>query len=287
MQHSFLLKNKGDKQLLIQEVKSTCGCAEAKPSTTEIPPGGTAHLTIAFESEKRYGPQEQRAFVRTNDPVNPTTVLTIRADVVSDYVLKPAVLAFGEIPYGHDAVRTIHISDGGTGTFDVNAVSAPHPQITVRVSDTNVLQNGRDYRIDVTVTDQMPLGFFREYLHVHTNVTEETVLKIPIVGRVKGNIELSVEEVLLGLLLPGEGATREIKITSSRSDFVVLGATGPPEIVVLKAEEIRAEAGKAYVLHTRLQPLRRGQEVSGVIQVSTNDPLQQSLCIPFSARAQS
>lgn len=66
---SFRFKNAGNKPLIIESVKPTCGCTVAEYPKEPIAPGAEAEITGEFDSNGREGLQRKHITVRTNtDP---------------------------------------------------------------------------------------------------------------------------------------------------------------------------------------------------------------------------
>jgi hypothetical protein len=74
--HSFMLSNDGKKDLLIRNVKTTCGCTAVKHENL-VKPGESIDLRVEFNSRGKRSRQNKSITVTTNDPKNPTLVLRI------------------------------------------------------------------------------------------------------------------------------------------------------------------------------------------------------------------
>jgi hypothetical protein len=63
---SFRFKNTGDKPLIIESVKPTCGCTIATYPKEPIAPGEEGEITGEFDSNGREGMQHKHMTVRSN-----------------------------------------------------------------------------------------------------------------------------------------------------------------------------------------------------------------------------
>jgi hypothetical protein len=63
---SFRFKNTGDKPLVIESVKPTCGCTIADYPKEPVAPGGEGEITGEFDSNGREGMQHKHMTVRLN-----------------------------------------------------------------------------------------------------------------------------------------------------------------------------------------------------------------------------
>jgi hypothetical protein len=82
VKHDFKLTNSGKTDLLIRNVKASCGCTAVKNENV-VKPGQTTDLKIEFNSRGKRGRQNKSVTVITNDPVNSTMVLRIMGNVNS------------------------------------------------------------------------------------------------------------------------------------------------------------------------------------------------------------
>jgi len=80
VKHDFKLTNKGKSDLLIRNVKASCGCTAVKNENV-VKPGQTTDLKIEFNSKGKRGRQNKSITVITNDPANSTIVLRIMGNV--------------------------------------------------------------------------------------------------------------------------------------------------------------------------------------------------------------
>lgn len=78
----FKLTNKGKTDLLIRNVKASCGCTAVKNENV-VKPGQTTDLKVEFNSRGKRGRQNKSVTIITNDPVNSTLVLRIMGDVTA------------------------------------------------------------------------------------------------------------------------------------------------------------------------------------------------------------
>lgn len=78
---SFRFKNTGDKPLIIESVKPSCGCTVADYPKQPIPPGGEGEISGSFDSEGREGLQHKELTVKANTPGTGEQVVYFEVDV--------------------------------------------------------------------------------------------------------------------------------------------------------------------------------------------------------------
>ncbi len=80
-EYTFELSNKGKRDLVIRNIRSSCGCTAVSPSKNVIAPGETAPIKVVFDSTGKKGRQSKTVTVITNDPKNSTTTLRVSTNI--------------------------------------------------------------------------------------------------------------------------------------------------------------------------------------------------------------
>lgn len=79
--HTFQFLNKGKTTLDISDIKTSCGCTAALVSSKKIEPGKKGTIKVDLDTKNRQGRMSRTITVTSNDPVEPTKVITIYADI--------------------------------------------------------------------------------------------------------------------------------------------------------------------------------------------------------------
>lgn len=83
VERSFRFRNTGEGDLVIADVRGSCGCTVGKDWPRQpIAPGAAGSITVSFDSEGREGAQEKTVSVVANTRP-PTTILTIKGEVLT------------------------------------------------------------------------------------------------------------------------------------------------------------------------------------------------------------
>lgn len=83
VERTFHFTNSGGKDLLITDVRGTCGCTVGKDwPRRPVPPGASGTITVRFDSEGRSGVQNKSVTVVANTQP-PTTVLLLKGEVIA------------------------------------------------------------------------------------------------------------------------------------------------------------------------------------------------------------
>jgi hypothetical protein len=79
---TFELTNKGNRDLIIRNIRASCGCTSVDPEKMVIPSGEKVPIKVQFDSSGKKGRQSKTVTVITNDPKNSTVVLRISSNIL-------------------------------------------------------------------------------------------------------------------------------------------------------------------------------------------------------------
>tara|TARA_A100001011_G_C13955151_1_gene692923 strand:- start:47 stop:451 length:405 start_codon:yes stop_codon:yes gene_type:complete len=77
IEHIFEFKNSGNSPLILQDVKTTCGCTVPEWPRAPLPPGATAELKVKFNSAGKIGIQNKVITVISNATNQTTRVMIV------------------------------------------------------------------------------------------------------------------------------------------------------------------------------------------------------------------
>ncbi len=84
VEHKFVFTNNGKSDLIIRSVRSGCGCTAIEPHKRLLKPGESGTIKAVFNSRGFRGRQNRGITVISNDPANPSIVLRITGEVISE-----------------------------------------------------------------------------------------------------------------------------------------------------------------------------------------------------------
>jgi len=79
---AFRFKNTGDKPLVIENVRPSCGCTAANPPEKPILPGEEGEINASFNSQGREGTNKKDIYVTTNTKNKKEHVLHFDVEVI-------------------------------------------------------------------------------------------------------------------------------------------------------------------------------------------------------------
>lgn len=94
----FIFKNEGDSDLVINQVKSSCGCTAAAASTGPFRPGQSGTIEVTYDSRAKIGAVEKQVSIFTNQSPSPE-VISIKGIVTMEGhpPIKPGDVLFNDV----------------------------------------------------------------------------------------------------------------------------------------------------------------------------------------------
>ena len=103
----FKYENRGQDDVHINGVHAACGCTGIKLSRANLKPGEKGELSVTFESGGFDGLVVKTIAVVSDDPVLPSQILTIKANVKNSIWLEPSAIDFGKVSYGQKKQKIV------------------------------------------------------------------------------------------------------------------------------------------------------------------------------------
>ncbi len=202
VRHVFRIKNTGQGTLTLREAGTSCSrCTVAEVDRTEVGPGESANVTVAYmpgdQSDFR-----QHALIVTNDLNEPRIELGISGRVTTRYEVVPASLVLSKISatetrraevrifaFFSDSLEVVShdFAEGETASFFEAKILPISPEQLAE----HKAKSGCS--VELTVKPGLPLGPFRQTirLQIRLSGTEETpTIRVPIAGIIDSDISL-------------------------------------------------------------------------------------------------
>ena len=134
---AFEFQNTGKGVLIIEDVKTSCGCTTATPEKREYQPGEKGSIPVTFDSSRFSNKITKTITVFSNDPENPKYYLKIVGVVESEIEVKPTMISLYNVKR-EVTEREIEISTKKIDKLDISDINSNLPFVKVdseRVND--------------------------------------------------------------------------------------------------------------------------------------------------------
>ena len=225
---SFSFVNRGDMELVIEQVKPGCGCTTTTLRETRFLPGEGDTIEVSFAPQGT-GRQAKRITVLSNTVDQPVQVLTLIADIMPFITIEPKYLRFGEIQRGETPVMELALDsvDPGFRIDDINIVGAAASflevhqaasgrRVTVRFLSESAPWGGNLATLKIACSGTLP---GHEFTMGHT-------VEAGVSAAIYAQLQASDTMYRISIVAPGSSFVRTVRLTrTTGTPFQVTGVT--------------------------------------------------------------
>ena len=248
LEHTFEMQSGGTEELVIKQAKPTCGCTvadvlvendagefEIYKMGAPIPVGHKIRVNARLATKSKRGAASSRINIFSTDPRGQRT-LGLTANVATYFQVNPTHIAFKQMSTRDTGADKARISTTNGLPIKLEMRDAPKPKgLTVSLSPEGPDENGRSktWTVDVAVGPGLNEGNLAYSIVLisdqpipgvepkadGTPATYEVT--VTVMGRVTGMISVNPSLISLGLVRPGQVASRTVRVTSHDPDFEI------------------------------------------------------------------
>ncbi len=281
---TLTLRNVGDRDLTISQVRSSCTCLKAELINQSVPPGGSGTIALTLDTTGLRGVQTYAIYVQSDDPVSPLVQIQVAA------AIKPATLLvstrrihFGDVDANLGAEREIFIKDPGDRSLDIHEVVSDSPLLQVCLVGAS-RPEGADvvFPVRLTLKPDLPVGSFEASITIVSNHPKEPRLRIPVFARIQGDIEVSPEALFLGFVRRGQAIRKSVTLRArTPRPFAIQAVSISPSI--FSAEFAPHGVTRECTATVTLADAAPAGLIKGELHLHTDSSLQPTVTVPLHA----
>ena len=266
VEHDYIVKNTGTANLIIDRVRTSCGCTLAH-FDREIPPGAEGKVTLKVNLKGFQGKISKSATVSSNDPQNPEVTIKIDGTVMALIDVKPSanVIFRGMADQTPETV------------LDLSATSVP---FHISSTDTNLtdhisykletVEDGKQYR--VRVANQTKRGNYAGYIKLITDMPQKPDLLIRVSGFIEGEVSVKPQTILIGKLSAHQPErTGRVVVTSNRNKPFQITKLGYDEhFMTVTQSQLEGETGFSLDVSPKLENVPVGSRQQTTLTIETD-----------------
>jgi len=184
VEHTFVLKNRGNAPLTIKNTSTSCGCTVAVVSSPVIQPGKTGDIKATFDTANFAGHMSKTVSVESDDPKNPVYTLTLKGNVVEEVTISPRQINFGTLKAGSGKEATLSLENRGSRKLEILEVSSSIPNVTIKSISKNIVPAGGISAILISASSRPGDRFLSGYISIRTNNASKPMITIPFYGSI-------------------------------------------------------------------------------------------------------
>jgi len=237
--YDFQFTNTGNSSLVIEDIKTSCGCTAGEPDKYEYAPGESGTIGVSFKP-KGHGRQTKNLTITSNAANSPVQRLYIRSNIRQFVTPNPARVVLGTVRKGqaHTATLTLTSVDPD---FEIVSVQPTDPQLSAEVigaaagpsrpdaSRRSAGSDGSDTSepklIRITLSENAPWGQFFGSVRITTrgrlnpgSAPVEHEMIVPVNAKVFGAVRVNPPYFRVAIVPPGEDFDASVELISSTGE---------------------------------------------------------------------
>lgn len=276
VEHGFKFKNQGSAELLVKNVKSSCGCTAALVSKSHLLKDETGEVQVKFNPGRYVGMVSKSVTVNSNDPESSSVKLTIAGEVIEEVSVNPRLLSFGIIRKGDSSTRSVEVKTIPELKIKVKKVESPNPYISF--TDNKTDKDGTN-RFQVTFSNYEYIGKFTGVIFIYTSSNRQERLDIPFSGEVIGDITFYPEIVSFGRITQEQDANKSVILNIVNNDVKIEKIEVDPGTMNYTISELNNTSKKINITLGKESTVGK---ITGSLKIYTNSTIQPIIQIPIS-----
>jgi len=286
----FELRNDGDAELTLTDVRPACGCTVAK-FDAKIAPGASGKVHAAVDTADFAGPIAKTIAVLSNDAATPRLTLTIKADVQQLVYTHPGFARFNYVQSQESIVLRQTLWADALPDFKVLSVESPYEFVRVSFHEAKaeerraeVTSGSRQWIVETAIQPDAEVGALREFLVVKTNHPKQKEVRIPITGFVRPILSVTPYVADFGsVTMTEKGKDLSIIVTNFGKEPVEITRV-TTALAGVETSVRPLEAGKRYEIRIALPAAMAKGTIDSSLKIETSSPAKPSIDVPLKGK---
>jgi hypothetical protein len=253
--HRFPVTNIYNVPMQITEIRKSCGCVNASPSSATLQPRETGYIEITMDARKFTQQKEVSVYVTFGPQYVSTATLLVKANSRPDVVLNPGEVNFGVVAQGQKPVATIDVEYAGNLNWTVTGVEEHTGPFDVQTQQLFRQPGKVGYRVFVTLKGEAPAGPLKDEFSLKTNDPGSPLIPVVVQGSVQAPLAVTPTSVAFGPVKLGQAVTKRVVVRGSKP-FRITKVEGDGDGVTV---EVPGAAAPAQIVTVRFQPAKPGE----------------------------
>ena len=216
--HVFEFENTTGADLLLNNVRTSCGCTKPRIVTQHVKPGQTGQVEATFDTLKFYGKRGATLSVSMQKVGQYSEYaevqFAVKGKIRRDVVVSPGMFDFQDVNVSETAKRTAKLWYAGKPDWKILDVKSSNENLEIDFSELE-----RDpaagkvvYELSVNLSEGQPAGQFLDNLTIITNDPATSGLPVEVCGTV--NTVINVAPIALGVVNQGQKIEKKLIVRS-------------------------------------------------------------------------
>ena len=289
LDHTFKIRNTGNADLEILQVRPACGCTVVGQHPKVIKPGETGEFPVRLNTASVHNVYSKSIAITTNDPAKPQVMLAVKGEVKRHIDIIPTAANFGAVYGDKPQTRTLKI----TNRMDKKLKLALDPYMTEAGPfrfELKEVEPGKAFELVVTTVPPYEVPSNQKTTAtILTNVEELRQLNIIAMANIQGRLAVVPKELLIVTPTsqpadkPPTTFRQYVRLSNNGDTPVkVTGATVDDPAITTTVEE--RSGGKLYIIVIEPQAGYVVPDEGRKLTIRTDDAEQPVIEVPIRKR---
>jgi hypothetical protein len=275
------IKNEGNFDLTIVNIRTSCGCTLAKPKSggqwnnKVLKPGESDSMQLSYNTKKAATKVSQTITIDSNDPSTPSYAFIVKGEVRHICKMEPGDrITFGRVERDQAATQGITLTSQTDKPMDLKL--DPLPDTAKFSAELKTDEPGKKWTLTVATKPPLDLGPNSVDVKITTGNSEMPTITIPVNSYIAPRVSVSPAKVFVSSKIT-QPFQRVVRVSyPTNKPIKVLSAT--PSTDKIKAEIVQPTAppaANAQMAFTEIKlNLPAGSEVpnGAKVEIATDDP---------------
>ena len=216
--HVFEFENTTGSDLLLNSVRTSCGCTKPKILTQHVKPGQIGQIQATFDTLKFYGDKGATVSVSIQKLGQYSEFaevqFAVKGKIRRDVVVSPGMFDFQDVNISETAKRTAKLWYAGKPDWKILDVKSTNSNLKIDFEeiDRDNTSGKVVYELAVNLTGDQPAGQFLDNLTIITNDVATSGLPVEVCGTV--NTVINIAPIALGVVSQGQRIEKKLIVRS-------------------------------------------------------------------------
>ncbi|HRK60693.1 MAG TPA: DUF1573 domain-containing protein, partial [Candidatus Kapabacteria bacterium] len=183
---TILVRNIGNEELHITQVRPGCGCTTAPLDKDKLKPGDTARIKVELNIGSTNGNLTKSITITSNDSKDRDRIYYLKAEVIRDVQFTPSqFFTFPELRVGETAESKITIRNTSKQPIILSDFELPEG-VTLNAKQSITIKEGTSFDL-VAKLRPLKKGYYNGEVKMKTSTEDYPTLSLPLYGNVQEN----------------------------------------------------------------------------------------------------
>ncbi len=214
--HRIIVTNLYKEAVHISNIRTTCGCTAAKPSTNHLASKETAFIEITMNTNRFSRRKDSNLIVTFDAPLYAEVRIPVTAYIRTDVVLRPGAANFGAVDQGVESNRRIEIEYQGRSNWTIRDVQVKNEHLTAKIVEKSRYGGRVNYELHVSIKPTAPPGYLRDQIILVTDDARNPHVPVLVQAKVESDVTVTPSQISFGRLPSGKIKTVNIVVRGKK-----------------------------------------------------------------------